>query len=392
MRPASTREINKQIFLYLGIFSPFFSRADFENVVILLLGLLSDTKNKTVAGIAEAIEGLKDHSVLSKFLCSSRLSTYYLKLEMKRLFLKMVDESKPVFFYLDDTLVEKAGKKVKAAYNYSVSDGKCLFSNCFVFALVKNGNLELPFDFEKYFPKKEKNFKSKIALALLLFKRFSAWYGKQAYVLFDCWYSAYEIIDYLNGEKVTYITRVKSNRVVLLDFIKLKLSDYAKNLSPKLFKENKFGNKSYFLYSEVLHLNKIGKVKVIFSKKKKHGRKTIFIITNELDLDEAFAVENYIHRWEIEQFFKDMKQHFGFEEYQETKQVGVTRHITLQLVAYFLVSFVRNSLETGRTVLSIGETLKKIRKSFSDVKRAFLERLVRKKYDVNLSNYGICDR
>jgi len=378
-------KVPEQIILYLGIFRPFFSKAEFENLVILVLGILSDTRNKTIVGIASVMDNLKDHTVLSKFLTSASLSTYHLKMLMRKLFLSMIDTAKPIFLYVDDTLIEKAGKKVKARLNHSVSKGKAVFSNCFVIGLVKNGNLELPFEFEKYLPENEKGFKSKIELAFLIIKKFISWFGKKTYVLFDTWYSCTEIIHYLNKEGVKFITRLKSNRVVIINSVKINLKEYAKGLDPRKFRRIEFGDKEYFIYSEILHINKIGDVKVIFSKKRRYGRKTVFIITNDYDLDEKIAIENYVHRWEVEQFFKDMKGDFGFEEYQETKQVGVSRHIALQFVAYFLVSVVGHFLGSiSKAALTIGEILKKIRSCLSDVKMNLLRRLYLRKFEVNL--------
>lgn len=362
-----------------------FSTAEWENFIIFILGLLQDSKHKKITDIAELTDNLKDHSVLSKFLGSRNFSVYYVKELMRRLFIELCDFSKPIFLYIDDSLVEKAGKKVRADWNYSATKGGFLFSNCIVVALIKNANLEFPFDFKKYFQErgeKDKAYRSKLDLCSSIINKAVAYFGNGIIVLFDSWYSAAKVINKLKKGRIKFITRLKSNRVVLP--LKIKLRDYAAEISHDTFVETIIGGKTYFVYSETLVMTKIGEVKIVFCKKKRHGRDVIFLCTNS-DLSDSEILENYIHRWEIEQFFSDTKEYLGFEDYQETKQVAVSRHITLLFSAYFLISIVRNFIEKcSNIVLSIGQTLKKIRNGISEVKLKLLKRLYKRKLEVNL--------
>src|SRR3989338_9560910 len=161
MSAHSHERIDTIVFSFLEDFKPLFSQAEYESFVIFVLGLLSDTRNKTVSGLAR-LDGLKDHTVLSKFLQSRNAGK--LSLALRKVFFEKVDCSQPLFFYLDDTLVEKAGKKVRAEFNFSTSQGKSVLSNCFVMGLAKNGSLTLPFDFAKYI-RNAKTFKTKTEFA-----------------------------------------------------------------------------------------------------------------------------------------------------------------------------------------------------------------------------------
>jgi len=382
---APTTEINKQIFSFFGFFKPMFSKAQFENFIIFILGLLQNSKNKKVTDIAELTDNLKDHSVLSKFLSSNSFNSYKIKETLRRIFLQVCDFTKPFYLYIDDTLTEKAGKKVKADWNYSASNSGFLFSNCFVIGLIKNGSLEFPFEFKKYFQergKKDKSYRSKLDLCLMIIKKVISFLGKNTYVLFDSWYSAAKVINKLKKEGIKFMTRLKSNRSVLP--LKISLKEYSKKINPEKYKEVKVKDKSYFVYSEFLMINKIGKIRILFCKKKKYGKDIIFLCTNS-DLSDSEILENYIHRWEIEQFFSDTKEYLGLEDYQEIKQVAVSRHITLLFSTYFLISVVLSFIEKCSNVaLSIGETLKKIRKGISDVKLTLLRRLYQRKLEVKL--------
>lgn len=380
-----TSEINKQIFSFFDFFKPMFSKAQFENFIIFVLGLLQNSKNKKVTDIAELTDNLKDHSVLSKFLSSNRFTSYKIKEILRRIFLQMCDFTKPFYVYIDDSLVEKAGKKVRADWNYNSSKGGYLFSNCFVIGLIKNGSLEFPFEFKKYFQEKgekDKAYRSKLDLCLAIIDKAISFLGKNTYVLFDSWYSAAKVINKLKKDSVKFITRLKSNRSVLP--MKISLKEYSKGLYPKEFNEVKIGEKTYFIYSEFLLINKIGKTRILFCKKKRYGRDVIFLCTNS-ELSDSEVLENYIHRWEIEQFFSDTKEYLGLEDYQEIKQVAVSRYITLLFSTYFLISVILNFMEKCSSIaLTIGETLKKIRKGISEVKLTLLRRLYQRKLEVNL--------
>lgn len=244
-----TTEINKQIFFFFSFFKDMFSKADFENLVIFILGLFQDSKHKKITDIARLCDNIKDHSVLSKFLASPRFLTYEIKEKMRRLFLQFADLSKPIFLYIDDTLAEKTGKKVKANWNYWVSKRTFLWSNCFISALIKCGDLEFPFEFKKYYQKqgeKDKAYRPKHKLAYDIIKKAVAWLGFSIYVLFDSWYASADILNKLDKEKIKFITRLKSNRKVLLEDSEMNLKQFGESITPKDFIEIKIGDKITF--------------------------------------------------------------------------------------------------------------------------------------------------
>lgn len=377
-----SERVQDVVFSFFEDFKPLFSRAEFDDFVILVLALLSDTRNKSVAGLARQADGLKDHSVLSKFLQCKNLGGVYAAL--RDLFFQRVDWRKPVYFYLDDTLVEKTGKLVHAEFNYSTTRRKTVASNCFVVGLAKNNGLALPFDFAKYFHD-AKPFKSKIVLALAMMRCFLRHCKQNArvYFVFDSWYACKQVIKLVREANALFVTRLKSNRVIHAGKTRGKhsLEEYAKTIPARKFKETRLSNgKTFYACSRVLCVNKVGRVKIVFTRKKKHGRKTVFIATNDFALSDAEVIEKYAERWGIEQFFKELKNEFGFDEYRETRQKAVSRHITLSLASYSLAALAKQFLdEATRATRSIGVVLEKIRDCVHVVKRALLARLYRRK-------------
>lgn len=382
MKPHLTERMKPVIFSYLEDFKPLFSRAEFDSFVILVLALLSDTRNKPVAGLARQSDGLKDHSVLSKFLQCKNLGK--LSLALRELFFERVNWNLPLFFYLDDTLVEKSGKLVRAEFNFSNSHGKTILSNCFVMSLVKNGSLSLPFDFSKYYHQ-AKPFKSKLDLAQAMMRSFLRKTSKATgvYFVFDSWYASKDVLKTVRKANAFFITRLKSNRKTRSGKIikGVTLEEYANSIPARKFKKIKLSNgKVFYASSQELSVIKAGLVKVVFTRKKKHGRKTVFIVTNDFGMADAEVIEQYAQRWGIEQFFKELKNEFGFEEFQETRQKAVSRHITLSVASYSLTALVKQFFEKlTKTKTTIGKTLEKIRWQAHEVKLVLLRRLYKRK-------------
>ncbi len=381
MEPHPHEGITTVVLEFFGLFKPLFSKAEHENLILFILGLLSDTRNKTVAGLAR-LDALKDHTILSKFLQQRNPGRVFRIL--REMFFERVDWTKTLYFYLDDTLKEKSGKKVRAEYNYSSTHNKTVLSNCFVIGLAKNNDFSLPFDFAKYFQNAHP-FKSKLDLAKTMMRSFLRWTkpGARVVFVFDSWYACKKIVKFIKNANAFFITRLKSNRVIHASKLRGKqsLEAYAATLGRGCFKKVKLANgKSYYAFSEVFSVNKVGVVKVVFTRKRKHARKTVFLATNDLNMSECEVIEQYGERWGIEQFFKELKGEFGFDEYQDVRQLAVSRHITLSFASYSLTALVKRFLEEMRKAsLTVKGALEKIRESLCEVKWVLLQRLFRRK-------------
>jgi hypothetical protein len=62
-----------------------------------------------------------------------------------------------------------------------------------------------------------------------------------------------------------------------------------------------------------------------------------------LDLTASGTVQNYLMRWNIEVFFRDIKQHLGFEKCQMQHYLGLQGHLTLVFVSYMFIEYTRIS-------------------------------------------------
>ena len=74
--------------------------------------------------------------------------------------------------------------------------------------------------------------------------------------------------------------------------------------------------KTYFMHREELTVSKCGNVVVVFSGKVKELKKVKALVTNMLHLSAVAISKHYSFRWEIEVFFKELKQYLGLGDYQ----------------------------------------------------------------------------
>jgi len=71
--------------------------------------------------------------------------------------------------------------------------------------------------------------------------------------------------------------------------------------------------------------------------KGKTNQQTYFFLTNEMELDVKDVVLIYKHRWDIEVFFKFLKQEFGFKHLLSRNQNGIEVVLYMTLITFTLI-------------------------------------------------------
>jgi len=92
-------------------------------------------------------------------------------------------------------------------------------------------------------------------------------------------------------------------------------------------------NRKYRLAERFGKLNKLGTVKIVFSRRKGEN-KHIAIFTDNLRASIKSIVADYLKRWSIEMLIKDEKQHLGLGDYRVLRYRAVVRHLHLVDCAY----------------------------------------------------------
>jgi SRSO17 transposase len=159
-------------------------------------------------------------------------------------------------------------------------------------------------------------------------------------VLFDSYYLCPKVTRACAARKYRYVGVAKKNRNFFpdgRDRDKRKLSSYGKNALNRLGGWVTHENKKYRLTERVGRLSKVGRVKLVFSRRAKE-KSWIAMATNETRWGALLVLRHYLNRWPIEVLFKESKQYLGLGDYQMLRYRGIVRYLHLVLIAHLLLT------------------------------------------------------
>lgn len=227
--------------------------------------------------------------------------------------LRAIGALKGGYLVLDDSFILRySSGKLKLKKLKDSAHNRYAYGFNVVLLIWTDGQRRIPVGFRVFTAKKGEQ--SKIELALELFKEAQAFGMKPSYVLFDAWYAAQQIVNWLIGAGWLYVTQLRSNRK--LDGSSLK--SY---------------NHPYWV--------KVGKLNHVKSKVMviRHGKR--FFCTNDLSLDRKQIQGIYRFRQQVEEAFRSLKQEMGWEGMRFSTLQTLTAHLGLALSAYTLIEVQR---------------------------------------------------
>ena len=74
---------------------------------------------------------------------------------------------------------------------------------------------------------------------------------------------------------------------------------------------------------------------------KEKRKKPSYLVCTNIHLPAIDVIKYYAKRWKIEQMIKDLKQRLGFGDYQVRDLQAIQRHVTLVLLSYFVLIFLK---------------------------------------------------
>ena len=85
-------------------------------------------------------------------------------------------------------------------------------------------------------------------------------------------------------------------------------------------------------------------------------REFVFL-TNATHISSIVVAEPYKNRWQIEQFFKWLKQHLKIKKFWGTTENAVRIQIYIAISTYLLVSIVKHDMQLDRSIYEILQIL-----------------------------------
>ena len=327
----------------LIVFRKCFSKPQWTHFKTYLHGLLLGGKGeKNIQDIASNVLDGKHQSSLNRFLTKRKWSIK--KLNALRL-KENLHNRKGGVLALDDVLIEKFGSLIEGVgYLKDHCSGETVLSHDMVSTFYRNGKQRIPLYSQLYFKNDVADqldiwFKTKIQIAVDLLRLSLVQVDPEA-VVFDSWYMAKEILDFLSARGLTWVSKAKSNRLILVDEKWVSLKWYAKHLSKKSFTRiNKIVDEKRYkwFFETTVTMKNVGDVKLVVLRTRKNSKSFSFLASNNVKLNGLEVLTYYKKRWSIEVFHRDCKQHLGIGEYQARKLDAVVIHLHLVFLAYTLL-------------------------------------------------------
>ncbi len=295
-------------------------------------------------------------------------------LKILKLLHKVQDKKAVRVLIIDDTVEGKVGKNIEGSSDYlwSNKEKRTIRGINVVSLNYSDGFSNLMLDFaiatNKYARVALENFtnivdyrsnahirrletlKGKSQIAIDMVKRAvnSGIYAD--YLLVDSWYSKPSFIKEMNELGLKVITRVANNNKIwnFLGDRKTLTGIYDKYKKLKDIKSGTYGKKvKYKYFSVVVEHKKAGKIKIVFLKT---SDKLIPIVSTDLDISDETIIETYRRRWDIEQGYKELREHFGFSTEENRIYEALIARITLSFFTYNIVSYINRISHEPKTI------------------------------------------
>jgi IS4 transposase len=193
------------------------------------------------------------------------------------------------------------------------------------------------------------------------------------YLLVDSWYSKPVFIKEMNTLGLKVISRIANNNKIWNFASKEKTLNaiYEKYKGIKKAKAGTYGKKVKFTYFSVKveHKN-AGTITILFIKTKEQ---LIPIASTDLEISEEEIIEIYKRRWDIEQGYKELREHFGFGKEENRIYEALIARITLSFFTYNIVSYINRINHEPKTIGGLFKDLECELHTLAIAMQAFIE-------------------
>jgi hypothetical protein len=178
-----------------------------------------------------------------------------------------------------------------------------------MFARQTRKGRAIPLYFETYVPRKD--FQNPFIIQTI--KNFAAIIGFKPYLVFDRGFACPALIEFLEENSFKFIIRVR------------KIKQFSLLGREEKFKAKDASGNDLWVWAYLSNL------RLIVSDPDGKNNEPWYLVTNDFISLRETIIDNYYHRFEIEEFFKDAKRWFGLETLNFKKQ------LTLEIVLWFVI-------------------------------------------------------
>jgi len=349
---------------FLSHFQEAFSKKQMSVFREVIYAMFHDYKRLSLASLAEHAN--INYQKLQYFFSESdwnidRLNAIRLKILNNQITTRPSPKS---ILAIDDTSCPKphAQKTQGAQFQYCGSLGREENCNVAVASCFVSESKHCPLNFKSYIPDAQpQEFKSKLDLAKeLIIDAIDKNIPFKA-IVFDAWYTASDLIEFIASQAQSLVAEVKINRSILWTdpitkqriykradlIIPLIKQFFPHKLKPVFIPQANGKTKSVFTYSFQSNLKDCStqlQILFIFDQWSDSDEKDVHVlITNNLTFSPETIIKTYLLRWGIEESFRELKDNFAFDQYQVRHQEQIQRHWILAFLAWSLTYWIKNN-------------------------------------------------
>ena len=186
---------------------------------------------------------------------------------------------------------------------------------------------------------------------------------KFEYVLSDNWFGAKDNMEFIHNDlKKKFIIGMKANRLVALSDEERKKGQY-QNLSTLNIKDGE-ARKAWLKDLSLL----VTLLKKVF-KNEDCSTGTLYLVTNDLDIDSDRIYEIYQKRWRIEEYHKSIKQNSSLEK-SPTKIIRSQKnHLFASIIGYCKLELLKIKTDLNHFALKYKLILKANQMAYLELKK-----------------------
>jgi len=292
-------------------------------------------EKKTLAHINGLFTSHTDQSNLNRFVTHGNWNEE----KMNKVKIGMINQVEhDGVVVLDDYIVEKYGTEMYGVdYHYDHSKGRsvfgwqiadCVLSGKGIYPLLSSLYLKE----KSRWLKNQSDFKSKIDLQIGHLSRLISMNLSFSCVVMDIWYFCRKLTQHIEQLKKDWIAEARTNRLVKSKRKWISLKQFAeKMINEVAFKIVILGDNQFLMKVFTVNMNNMGKVRLLVSLNQYGNFR--FYVSNRLDWNELDIATRFSRRWDIEVWHRDGKGAYGVEDCQLRSDDGVSKHLTLSMLA-----------------------------------------------------------
>lgn len=304
----------------------------------------------------------KHQSTLNDFLTASPWEEHKVHSQLSRLTVGRIKDFQ--IGIIDDTMSHKPyAKKMDhlGYYRSGVSKDREKGHSIVTHGLHSREVGFVPFDIQLY----RKNDLSKNDIACAMIDR-TKWHRNNLLYIIDTWYSGVRLLSKIKSIKSHYITEVKSNRKVTIDYKSRFVREHAQNIEESDFNTVIINGSKYRFFQVSAFIKGLNSINLVFSQKydEKENKwgEFYFLITDILNLSGERVIELFLVRGGIEGFHREAKQQLGLENYQLRTGRGIERYLFLVLLVYaLLMLLIQQHMRRTFEIKTIGEMCRQLK-------------------------------